>query len=83
MIVLILGGAFVFNYIVVSEQIPNLLAAWLGGLNLPPLLFLLLVNGLFLLFGCFLDATVMLLVLVPLPIPTLKALGIDLVHLGS
>jgi TRAP-type C4-dicarboxylate transport system permease large subunit len=82
MVVLIIGGAFVFNYIVVSEQIPNLLAAWLGGLNLPPLLFLLLVNGLFLLFGCFLDATVMLLVLGPLPIPTLKALGIDLVHFG-
>jgi TRAP-type C4-dicarboxylate transport system permease large subunit len=79
MIVLIIGGAFVFNYIVVSEQIPSLL----GGLNLPPLLFVLLVNGLFLLFGCFLNATVMLLVLVPLPIPTLKALGIDLVHLGS
>ncbi len=82
MVVLIIGGAFVFNYIVASEQIPNLLAAWLGGLNLPPLLFLLLVNGLFLLFGCFLDATVMLLVLVPLLIPTLKALGIDLVHFG-
>jgi tripartite ATP-independent transporter DctM subunit len=81
-VALIIGGAFVFNYVVASEQIPNALAVWLGGLDLPPLAFLLLVNVLFLLFGCFLDATVMLLVLVPLVIPTLRALGIDLVHFG-
>jgi tripartite ATP-independent transporter DctM subunit len=81
-VALIIGGAFVFNYVVASEQIPNALAAWLGGLDMPPLAFLLLVNLLFLLFGCFLDATVMLLVLVPLVIPTLRALGIDLVHFG-
>src|SRR5690606_6868726 len=81
-VALIIGGAFVLNYVIASEQIPNALAAWLSGLDLPPLAFLLLVNLLFLLFGCFLDATVMLLVLVPLVIPTLRALGIDLVHFG-
>ncbi|MEM7021454.1 MAG: TRAP transporter large permease [Pseudomonadota bacterium] len=81
-VALIIGGAFVFNYVVASEQIPNALAGWLDSLDMPPLVFLLLVNVLFLLFGCFLDATVMLLVLVPLVIPTLRALGIDLVHFG-
>jgi TRAP-type C4-dicarboxylate transport system permease large subunit len=47
-----------------------------------PLLFLLLVNLLFLALGCLFDATTMLLVLVPLFIPTCRALGIDLVHFG-
>ena len=32
--------------------------------------------------GCFLDATVIILVIIPLFIPTCKALGIDLVHFG-
>jgi tripartite ATP-independent transporter DctM subunit len=82
MVALIIGGAFVFNYIVASEQIPNALAAWLAGVDIPPLAFLLLVNLLFLLFGCFLDATTMLLVLVPLILPALRAMGIDLVHFG-
>src|SRR5690606_31040459 len=81
-VALIIGGAFVLNYVIASEQIPNALAACLNGLHLSPLAFLLLVNLLFLLFGCFLDATVMLLVLVPLVVATLRALGIDLVHFG-
>jgi tripartite ATP-independent transporter DctM subunit len=81
-VALIIGGAFVLNYIIASEQVPNALAGWLGELDLPPLAFLLLINLVFLLLGCFLDATVMLLVVVPLLIPTLRALGIDLVHFG-
>ncbi len=82
MVALIIGGAFVFNYVIASEQIPNALAVQLAGIDVPPLFFLLLVNLLFLLFGCFLDATTMLLVLVPLILPTVRQLGIDLVHFG-
>jgi TRAP-type C4-dicarboxylate transport system permease large subunit len=40
------------------------------------------VNVLFLVLGCFLDTSIMLLVLVPILLPTAKLLGIDLVHLG-
>src|SRR5690606_39060930 len=36
-VALIIGGAFVLNYVIASEQIPNALAAWLSGLDLPPL----------------------------------------------
>jgi len=81
-VALIIGGAFVFNYIVAAEQIPNVLAEWLAGTEVSPLVFLLAVNVLFLLFGCLLDATTMLLVLVPLLLPTCEQLGIDLVHFG-
>ena len=42
----------------------------------------MLVSLLFLVFGCFLDATTMMLVLVPIILPSLKALGVDLVHFG-
>lgn len=81
-IALIIAGAFIINFIIVSEQIPNQLANWLQGFELSPVLFLLLISALFLLLGCILDATTMLLVIVPIVLPTLKALGVDLVHFG-
>jgi TRAP-type C4-dicarboxylate transport system permease large subunit len=47
-----------------------------------PLVFLLMVNLLLLLLGCVLDATTIILVIVPLFIPACRELGIDLVHFG-
>lgn len=79
---LVIGGALIFNYIVASENIPAAIAASLSGLNLSPLLFLFVVNIILLLLGCLLDASTIILVIVPLFIPTCRALGIDLVHFG-
>lgn len=79
---LVIGGALIFNYIVASENIPAGMAAALVGIDVSPLAFLLAVNLLFLLLGCILDATTMILVIVPLFIPTCRLLGIDLVHFG-
>ncbi|WP_114286718.1 TRAP transporter large permease [Candidatus Halocynthiibacter alkanivorans] len=79
---LVIGGALILNFIVISENIPGMMAEALVGLEVHPLLFLLGVNLLILLLGCILDATTIILVIVPLFIPTCKELGIDLVHFG-
>lgn len=79
---LVIGGALILNFIVISENIPGMMAEALVGLDVHPLLFLLGVNLLILLLGCILDATTIILVIVPLFIPTCKELGIDLVHFG-
>ncbi|MGQ0663814.1 MAG: TRAP transporter large permease [Pseudomonadota bacterium] len=81
-VTLIIAGAFVMNYAVATEQLPGALAAWLAGFEMSPLAFMLAINLVFLLLGCFLDTTTMLLVLVPLLLPAVKALGIDLVYFG-
>jgi len=81
-ITMIIAGAFMLNYAFTSEGVPQLLATWVDGRDLTPLQFMLLVNVAFLVLGCFLDTSVMLLVFVPMLIPTAKALGIDLVHFG-
>ena len=78
----VIGGAFILNYIVISENIPSYMSEFLIGLDVHPLIFLLVINLLVLILGCFLDATTIILVIVPLFIPTCKALGIDLVHFG-
>jgi tripartite ATP-independent transporter DctM subunit len=79
---IVIGGAFILNFIVISEQIPQAISLMLEGFDVHPLLFLLAVNVLILLLGCVLDATTIILVIVPLFIPTCEALGIDLVHFG-
>lgn len=79
---LVIGGALVLNYIVAAENIPRQLADALAGFDVHPLLFLLAVNVLLLLLGCVLDASTIILVIIPLFLPTCRALGIDLVHFG-
>ena len=79
---IVIGGALIFNYIVASENVPNEMAAVLQGMHLQPLAFLLMVNVILLLLGCLLDASTIILVILPLFIPSCRALGIDLVHFG-
>lgn len=79
---LVIGGALILNYVVASENIPSMLAQSLVGLDVHPLAFLLGVMLLLLLLGCVLDATTIILVIIPLFLPTCRELGIDLVHFG-
>ena len=79
---LLVGGSLVFNYVVTIENIPNALSAIIAGYKLSPLGFLLLVNITLLILGCLLEGITILLVIVPIFIPTANALGIDMVHFG-
>ncbi len=79
---MLIAGALVFNYVVTIENIPETVKALLSGWNLTPLTFLLLVNLILLVLGCLLEGTAILLIVVPVLIPTAKALGIDMVHFG-
>jgi tripartite ATP-independent transporter DctM subunit len=79
---LVIGSALIFNYIVAAENVPISIASMLDYLDLQPLAFMLFANLLFLLLGCILDATTIILVIVPLFIPACRVLGLDLVHFG-
>jgi len=79
---MLIAGAMVFNFVITSENIPRTLSAMLKAYQLSPLVFLLAVNVLLLILGCFLEGTTIILVILPVLIPTAQALGIDLVHFG-
>lgn len=81
-VMLLLISSFIVNYAITNEGLGDALSRWIASLDLSPLAFLLLVNVMFLVLGTVLDAAVMLLVFVPVLLPTVKALGIDLVHFG-
>jgi tripartite ATP-independent transporter DctM subunit len=79
---MLIAGALVFNYVVTIENVPKALAAVLKAHELSPFAFLLFANVVLLALGCFLEGTTILLVIVPVMLPTARALGIDPVHFG-
>ena len=79
---MLIAGALVFNYVVTVENIPRALSALLLSWNLDAVTFLIIVNIILLILGCLLEGTTILLVIVPVLIPTAQALGIDMVHFG-
>jgi tripartite ATP-independent transporter DctM subunit len=79
---MLIAGALVFNYVITIENIPKTLSVMLKAYDLSPLSFLLAANVILLVLGCFLEGTTILLIIVPVLLPTAQALGIDPVHFG-
>ncbi len=79
---MLIAGALVFNYVITVENIPQAVSAGLSQYNLSQGTFLLAVNIILLVLGCLMEGSTILLVIVPIFIPTAKALGIDMVHFG-
>ncbi|MGV3728483.1 TRAP transporter large permease [Hydrogenophaga sp.] len=78
----LIAGALVFNYVITVENIPASLSGMLARVDLSPLGFLLLVNLILLLLGCILEGSTIILVILPVLLPTAVALGVDPVHFG-
>lgn len=74
--------ANIFGWMIAFEQIPQLLASAILSFTESPWMFLLLVNVLLLLVGMLLDGIAALVILVPVLMPLVHALGIDPVHFG-
>jgi C4-dicarboxylate transporter DctM subunit len=79
---MLIAGALAFNYVVTAENIPIAVQHFVEGFHPSKIGFLLLVNAILLVLGCLLEGTTILLIIVPIFIPTVKALGIDTVHFG-
>jgi tripartite ATP-independent transporter DctM subunit len=81
-ILLILATAMGLTSFLVTAQIPERLALWVGAYIHSPLLFLLALNIALLVVGCLMDMYSAIVVVVPLIVPLGLQYGIDPVHLG-
>jgi C4-dicarboxylate transporter, DctM subunit len=79
---MLIAGALVFNYVVTIENIPETVRQLLSGYQLSVTAFLFWVNVILLVLGCLLEGSTIILVILPIFIPTAHTLGIDLVHFG-
>jgi C4-dicarboxylate transporter DctM subunit len=82
MLMFIVANAYLFAFVLTTEQIPQGMSASVLALELAPWEFLLLVNLILLVAGTLMDPTSVVLILAPIIFPIAIQLGIDPVHLG-
>ena len=79
---LMIGAAACMSFIVTNEHVPDAIATAMLSITNNKFVFLLIINIVFLLLGMFIDTQTMLVVFIPLVLPVVKLLGIDLIHFG-
>jgi C4-dicarboxylate transporter, DctM subunit len=82
MLLYIITNAVLFSFLMTHENIPQAMAAWIGGTGLNWITFLLLVNLLLLLAGNVMEPSSIVLIMAPILFPMAVKLGIDPVHFG-
>jgi C4-dicarboxylate transporter DctM subunit len=82
MLMFIIGNAYLFGFVLTTEQVPQTMSQWITDLGLPPWGFLVALNVLLLIAGSFMEATSVVLIFAPIMFPIAVALGIHPVHLG-
>jgi C4-dicarboxylate transporter DctM subunit len=82
MLMFIIGNAYLFAFVLTTEQVPQAMSQWITELGLPPWAFLIVLNLLLLAAGSFMEATSVVLIFAPIMFPIAVALGIDPIHLG-
>src|SRR5437660_621367 len=82
MLLYIITNAVMFSYLMTSEQIPQVLAAWMLDKGLGVVAFLLFVNIVLLLAGNVMEPSSIVLIMAPILFPVAMKLGIDPVHFG-
>lgn len=79
---LLVGTGMVGSYILSVERIPLIVSEYLTQVTHSRVVFLILLNVIFLIVGCLMEAIVAILVMTPILMPVVKGFGIDPVHFG-
>lgn len=82
MVMFIIANGVLFSFVLTSERIPNAITESLLAADLNKYTFLLLINLLLLIVGCFLETSSAILILAPIILPIGMELGINPIHLG-
>ncbi|MFG6147522.1 TRAP transporter large permease [Halobacillus sp. B23F22_1] len=80
MIFLIIAAALVFGMFLTTEQVPQQFASWVSDSGFNKWTFLLIVSILFFILGMFLEPTAIILITLPIFLPIIAALDIDVIH---
>ncbi len=81
-VMIIIAMSQLYVWILTMEQVPQLLAGYLGALELSPFMLLLVVAMAVLFIGTFVDVTPAILLITPVVLPILVAAGISPVQFG-
>ena len=79
---LIVVSALLFTSFVTLARLPQMLISLIVGANLPVMAFLIIVMLMLVFLGCFIDAMSMTLLVLPILLPVLQRMGVDLIWFG-
>jgi C4-dicarboxylate transporter DctM subunit len=82
LVMLVIGTASIFSWLLASEQIPQVLAEAILNATQNKWLILLSVNALLLLVGCVMETTASLIIFTPILLPLMTKIGVDPLHFG-
>ncbi|MEC5293118.1 MULTISPECIES: TRAP transporter large permease [unclassified Aurantimonas] len=81
-VMLIIGTASIFGWIIANANIPEMLASWMRSWSSEAWVFLVVVNIVFLIIGMFMESIAAILIIVPVLMPIAIEFGIDPIHFG-
>ena len=82
MICTVMIGAMIFSTFLAVTQLPVMLADFVSGLHLPPIIILITILCLYIVLGCVMDVLAMVVLTLPVLLPTVANLGFDLIWFG-
>ncbi|MBD8876994.1 TRAP transporter large permease [Roseibium polysiphoniae] len=82
MVLLVIGSAASFGWLLAFLRIPAELVAMMKDLSSNPIVILLLINLILLMLGTFMDMSPLIVITTPIFLPVATAFGIDPVHFG-
>jgi tripartite ATP-independent transporter DctM subunit len=81
-LLIMVGASYCFSFIVTLEHIPDMVARLTLGITTNKYVLLFIINVVFLILGMLMDTSAIILVFIPMVLPMVNQLGIDLVHFG-
>ncbi|UUP19772.1 TRAP transporter large permease [Nitratireductor thuwali] len=82
MVLLVIGCAAAFGWLLAFLRVPASLVAFLQGVSENPLIILLMINIVLLILGTFMDMSPLIVITTPIFLPVAMAFGVDPVHFG-
>ncbi len=81
-VMFIISAASLFGWLLIQQRIPTTIVEGLMTLTGQPWIILLIINGILLILGCFMEGIAIMLLTIPVFMPLVARVGVDPVHFG-
>lgn len=81
-VMFIISAASLFGWLLIQQRIPTMIVEGLMTLTGQPWIILLIINGILLILGCFMEGIAVMLLTIPVFMPLVARVGVDPVHFG-
>lgn len=81
-ITFIISASQLLTWFITTQRLPAIISGWIVETITSPVVFLLVIMGIFFVAGCFMELVALMIILGPILSPTLASYGVDPIHFG-